>query len=742
MALLANGAVLAGGRPLSTIPLFFIPSAGPSGAGFLAKGSGLTASFSPGGVVYRMGETSVQMAFEGANPRCRLEGGERLPGRVNLLQGEQSHWRSGIPMYGSVVYRELYPGIDMVYGSNVRNLKSEFVVAPGGDPSSIRIRYSGADPARIDGDGDLVIPVDGQELRERAPVAYQERAGRRIAVPVRYSLDRGGTVGFIVNSHDSTLPLVIDPVLVYSTLLGGSSTDAVLAMTVDSAGAVYVAGFTASYDFPTANPVQNLNGGGNDAFVAKLNAAGNALVYCTYLGGTGDDRAYGIAVDSAGSAYVTGSTASNNFPTHNALQAKLAGSKNAFVVKLSAPGNALVFGTYLGGNGSDTGYGIAVDGAGNSYVVGDTTSITFPASGLQKSYRGSQDAFVSKVSTDGSHLLYSTFLGGTGSDHGAGITVDSSGSAYVTGSTFSTDFPMASAFQPSNGGGQDAFVSRLSADGSSLIFSTYFGGSGGGLSYPESGQGIALDGQGSVYVAGMTSSPNLPVTQPLQASLDGWEDAFAVKLTSAGWPVYSTYLGGSGVDYANAIAVDGSGNAYIAGYTFSTDLPVVNALQPNISAAGDADAFVAILNGSGNSLLYLSYLGGPGTNTATSVALDAAGGVYVAGWTLSNNFLLLHPLQATNGGNYGAYVMKMQQLALRIACTQNGSFTQGQSGSYTVTVTNTATATPTSGTVSVTDTVSSGLTVVSMAGTGWSCTGATCIRSDALSPGGAIPPSS
>ena len=563
IALLVNGAALAAG---SSIPLFFVPDSvqESSEVKYLAKGSGLTASFTAEGVTYRVGNTSIRMAFDGANPRCRPEGSERLSGRVNFLVGEQANWRRGIPMYGSVVYRELFRGIDMVYGSNGRNLKSEFVVAPGADPSDIRFRYQAADAVRIEQDGGVLVLLEGEELREREPVAYQERAGKRIAVPARYSLAPGGGVSFIVSDYDSTLPLVIDPVVAYSTLLGGI---------VDRCGArhgggflpgaVYLAGYTASTDFPTANPVQNLNGGGNDAFVAKLNAAGSALVYCTYLGGRGDDRAYGIAVDSTGSTYVTGSTASTNFPVAKALQTKLAGTKNAFVIKLNASGNALVFGTYLGGSGSDTGYGIAVDAAGNSYVVGDTTSTTFPVSGFQKAFHGTQDAFVSKVSADGSHLVYSsTFLGGTGSktDHGAGIAVDAGGSAYVTGSTFSTDFPVANAFQVSNAGGQDAFISKLSADGGSLSLQHLFRRKRRrGVSYPEAGQGIALDGQGNVYVAGMTSSPNFPMLQPVQASLDGWEDAFIVKLTSVGWPVYSTYLGGSGVDYANAIAVDGSG---------------------------------------------------------------------------------------------------------------------------------------------------------------------------------------
>jgi uncharacterized repeat protein (TIGR01451 family) len=737
--LVSFAALAAVPTPAAVLPLFFIPNTGqaPAAAKFLAKGSGLTASFGTDGVAFRVGSTSLQMTFEGADPRCRPEGERQLSGHVNFLQGPRESWHSDVPMYGSVVYRDLYRGIDMVYGGHERNLKSEYVVAAGADPSRIRIRYSGV--VRITADESLVISVDGQEIRERRPVAYQQRGGERVAVPVRYFVAFDGAVSFIVNEYDTTLQLIIDPVISYSTLLGGSSSDAAIALSVDSAGAVYVTGYTASYDFPTANPEQNLSGGGNDVFIAKLNASGTALVYCTYLGGSGDDRAYGIAVDAAGSAYVTGSTMSKNFPVRNALQTKLMGSRNAFLVKLNASGNALVFGTYLGGSGSDTAYGVAVDSGGNSYVVGDTTSVTFPVTGFQKSYHGSQDAFVAKLSADGSHLVYSTFLGGSGSDHGAGIAVSAAGSAYLTGSTFSTDFPSANAFQPSSGGGQDAFVARLSSDGTSLIFSTYLGGGGGSVSYPEAGQGIALDAQGNAYVAGMTSSANFPMIQPQQASLNGWVDAFVAKLTPAGWPVYSTYLGGSGIDIANAIAVDGSGSAYVAGHTYSTDLPVVSAQQPSIAAAGDVDAFLGILNASGSSLTYLSYLGGTGVDTATAVAVDSVGSIYVAGWTLSTSFPLLHPLQSTNGGTYGAFVTKMQQVGLRIACTHTGSFTQGQNGTYTAMVSNTA-AIPTSGTVVVSDTVSSGLTLVSMTGSGWNCTGATCSRSDSLGAGASYPP--
>jgi hypothetical protein len=660
MGLVASCVALAAEPVKDAVPLFFIANQGqaPPAVRFMAKGSGLTAYFSPHEALFRGAGSSVRIEFEGANPTPRVEGIERLPGHANFLIGAQRDWRREVPLYGAVVYRELYPGIDMVYAGEGRDLKSEFVVAPGADPSRIRLRYAGGEGVRVKEDGALAIPVDGRELREQAPTIYQERSGRRVAVEGRFAVDDDGAVRFQIGDYDIGSPLIIDPVLSYSTLLGGSGFDTATALAVDSAGSAYVAGFTESYNFPTANPEQNFNAGGNDAFVAKLNASGNGLVYCTYVGGSADDRAYGIAVDANGSAYVTGSTISGNFPVRNALQSKLAGGRNAFVLKLNPAGNTLVYSTYLGGNASDNGNGIAVDAGGNAYVVGDTTSINFPATGFQRGNHGGQDAFVAKLSADGSRLLYSTYLGGENDDRGAGIVVDASGSAYITGSTYSTDFPVASAFQSRNGGGQDAFIARLSADGNSLVFSTYLGGAGGIAAYPEAAQGIALDSQGSAYVAGVTSSANFPLLGAVQTSLRGSTDAFVAKLTASGTLVYSTYLGGSGVDVGNAIAVDASGSAYIVGYSYSTDLPVTaTALQT--SNAGDCDAFLAKLSAAGNSLAYLSYLGGNSSDTATAVALDTYGNVYVAGWTLSTNFPLLNPYQSTNAGNYGAFIAKM-----------------------------------------------------------------------------------
>jgi hypothetical protein len=424
-------------------------------------------------------------------------------------------------------------------------------------------------------------------------------------------------------------------------LVGGAGFNAATAIAVDSTGAAYIAGYTDSYNLPTADPEQNFNAGSDNAFVAKLNPAGSSLVYCTYIGGSADDRAYGIAVDSTGAAYLAGSATSQNFPTEHPEQSSLEGARNAFVLKLSPAGNTLVFSTYLGGSGSDTANGIAVDAAGNSYVVGDTTSLNFPASGFQTGYHGSQDAFVTKISPSGGSLLFSTYLGGSSADHGAAIAVDSSYTVYVTGSTYSADFPVANAYQGSIGGGMDAFIARLSSNGNALLFSTYLGGSAGSVSYPETAQGIALDTAGDAYVVGVTSSSNFPLLSALQPQLLGEMDAFVAEFSSSGSLLYSTYLGGSGVDVGNAIAVDSSGAAYVAGYTFSTDFPVVGGFQTALG--GGCDAFMAKLGPAGASLVYSTYLGGSGSDTATGIAVDASGNVYLSGWTFSNNFPVVTP---------------------------------------------------------------------------------------------------
>ncbi len=640
------------------VPLFFVENHGraPSAVRFMAQGSGLTAYFEREAALFRMEDRTVRLEFIGAEPSVHIEGVGPLAAKANFLLGPEEDWRVGVPLYRGIAYRNLYPGIDMLYGGAGRNLKSEFVVAPGADPRRIRLRYTGARNLSIDETGALIISFGGRDLRENAPVLYQQRRGAHIAVEGRFSLASDGTVSFIVSDYDRSAPLIIDPTLSYSTLLGGSNSDSAMSLAVDSSGAAYIAGFTASSDFPTGNPEQNFNAGGNDVFIAKLDPSGAGLVYCTYIGGKADDRAYGIAVDSTGAAYVAGSTTSSNFPVRNPLQATIGGGKDAFVLKLNPAGNTLVFSTYLGGSASDIANDIAVDATG-VYIAGDTTSINFTATAYQKGIRGAQDAFVVKLSTDGTRRIYSTYLGGSGDDHGAAIALDASGDAYITGSTWSTDFPVAAASQSRLAGGQDAFVTKVSADGNSLLFSTFLGGTGGTVGYPEAGQGIAVDAQGNAYIAGVTSSADFPLLQALQSTKLGGTDAFVSKLSSAGSLVYSTYLGGTGIDAANAIAVDSTGSAYVAGQTFSSDLPVVNSLQATY--AGDYDAFWAKLDPTGSTLSILSYLGGNGSDTATAIALDGSGGLYLAGWTMSTNFPVQNGYQSGNPGNYGAFVTRI-----------------------------------------------------------------------------------
>jgi hypothetical protein len=400
--------------------------------------------------------------------------------------------------------------------------------------------------------------------------------------------------------------------LAFLTYLGGSRNDGGTSIALDGGGNVYVTGFTGSTDFPTQNALQPAFHGagsdlfdgnrGGDAFVAKLNAAGSALVYATYLGGSGYETGFGIAVDGGGNAYVTGATDSTDFPTQSALQPAYAGgAPDGFVAKLNAAGSALLYSTYLGGGHVITspygyGRGIAVDSAGNAYVTGNTESPDFPTqSALQPLFGGTEDAFVTELNAAGNALVYSTFLGGRNFDEGAGIAVDSAGSAYVIGRTGSDDFPTVHALQPVPHGSYDFFVAKISPGGSALVYATYLGGSG-----IDNAGGIAVDAAGNAYVVGDTNSRDLPTASPVQAAYGGGvSDGFLAKLNAAGTALaYATYLGGSGADYAHAVAVDGAGNAYVAGQTQSTDFPTANALQPAYGggppfAVETGDAFVA-----------------------------------------------------------------------------------------------------------------------------------------------------
>ena len=458
---------------------------------------------------------------------------------------------------------------------------------------------------------------------------------------------------------------MIDPLLVYSTYLGGSGGDQGNSIAVDGSGNAYVTGVTDSTDFPTVNSMQSTNGGDYDAFVTKLNPTGSALIYSTYLGGDGIDDGNGIAVDASGNAYVTGRTDSTNFPTTaSAFQPTIGGIYgNAFLAKLNATGSALVYSTYLGGSGDDSGNSIAVDTSGNAYVTGYTDSTNFPATAgaFQPTIGGMFDnGFVTKLNPTGSALVYSTYLGGSGDDSGQGIAVEASGNAYVTGSTDSTNFPAtAGAFQPTIGGMFDnGFVTKLNPTGSALVYSTYLGGSGN-----DSGNSIAVNTSGNAYVTGYTDSTNFPVTAgAFQPTIGGmFDNAFVTKLNPTGSAlVYSTYLGGSGDDSGNSIAVDTYGNAYLTGITSSTNFPTVKPLQSSYGT-GQSDVFVSLLNPNGSALVYSTYLGGsPTADTGLGITVDGSGNAYVTGYTGSTIFpTTAGAFQTTYAGEGDAFVTKI-----------------------------------------------------------------------------------
>jgi Beta-propeller repeat len=612
----------------------------------------------------------LRMKLVKANPAAKVTGVDELPGKSNYFIGnDPKKWRSNVPAYEKVRYEGIYPGVDLLYYGNQRQLEYDFVVAPGADPRRIQFDVRGAEHLSQDERGDLVLQAGTGEVRWHKPVVYQEEDGKRHQIDGRYVIRDGPRVGFDVAGYNTNKPLIVDPALVYSTYLGGTNADLATGIAVDSSGNAYVTGWTGSTDFPTVNPLQAAYGCCYDAFVSKINSTGSALVYSTYLGGSNGDFGAKIAVDGSGNACVTGYTDSTNFPTVNPLQAANRGSFDAFVAKINSTGSALVYSSYLGGSGDDFGVGIAVDSSGNAYITGQTDSTDFPTvNPLQAANGGSLDTFVAKINSTGSALFYSTYLGGSDFDFGYGIAVDNSGNAYITGITYSTDFPTLNPLQAAYGGGiEDAFVAKINSTGSALVYSTYLGGSD-----RDYGYGITVDNSGNAYITGTTWSTDFPTVNPLQAAHGGGiEDAFVAKINSAGSAlVYSTYLGGSSFDDGLRIAVDSSGNAYITGSTWSTDFPTVNPLQKNYGG-GVYDAFVAEINPTGSALVYSTYLGGSDSDYGYDITVDSSGNAYITGVTLSTDFPTVNPLQKNSaGGGEEGFVAKIASVNYKASVQQ------------------------------------------------------------------------
>lgn len=651
----------AGQPQLGKLPLLFEGGAGlwPEPVRFATHSSAGVFLFEDAGRVRWQlpgGEDEIKVELPGARRESRPQGERLTPVKVHYLRGpDAKDWIRNLPTYERVEFPEVYPGIRLIYYGTHRQLEYDFVVAPGASPQQIRLRFSGMRNMRINAAGDLLLETPAGVFRHHRPRVYQLINGRKTAVTGTYLIAGSQEVGFEIGSYNTAESLIIDPVLSYSTYAGGAGQDAVRAMAVDASRCAYITGETWSPGLATGNAYRKNLGGDRDVFVMKLNDSGTAILYATYIGGAGQDVGRGIAVDSAGNAYVTGFTRSSDFPvTAGALRTAAAGQEDAFALKLSQDGSRLVYSTRLGDTGSDFGTAVAVNAFGEAYVAGYTSSLHFPATaGAAKGVFGGgfYDGFALKLNAFGASLVYSTYLGGAGNDTAAGIALDPAGNAHIAGQTDSPDFPTRNAAQNWKRG-NDAFVTRLDGLGG-LVYSTYLGGTG-----PDLGNAVAVDAAGNAYVAGTTGSWDFPATAAaLQRRLAGAYDAFAAKLNPAGALVYASYLGGAGSDEATAIAVDSFGKAWIAGSSTSFDFPVRDAVQAR--AAGNGDAFVAALDANGMALAYSTYVGGSGQDAASALALDASGAAYAAGYTFSTDFPIAGGTRPAAPGNGDGFVLRL-----------------------------------------------------------------------------------
>jgi collagen triple helix repeat protein/beta-propeller repeat-containing protein len=656
---------------------------------------------------------ALRLEFVGARPGARVRGEGKGP-RVNLFTGGRENWRTGLPSYPRLVYTDLWPGIDLALIGDVQRVKYEFRVKPGADPGRIRLRYRGGDALRLESSGELTVDTPLGTLRDQRPFSFQETDGARAEIGTSYALidPAGDTFGFALADYDRTRPLVIDPaVLVYASYLGGADEDRASAIAVDTSGAAYITGdtFSTPASFPTGAGFGSLPGaytapsGGRDAFVAKVLPSGTGLEYVTYLGGSGDDQASDIEVDGAGSAYVVGQASSGDgFPVAVGPSLSYQGGANdVFVLKLDPSGTALVYSGFIGGAGDDREPDVAVDDAGSAYVTGFTYSdeTTFPTGsgfgslpGADQTYNGSGDAFAVKVQPDGTGLVYASYIGGTGEEIGYGIGVDAMGNAYVGGNTTSHEdtFPGGTGIgtipgldTTFNGGPHDAYVVKLDATGAAFDYATFIGGANEDVYAP----GLAVSRLGAVWISGRTTSAEdtFPTGQGFggipgfDRTYNGGEDAFVAKINAAGTALeYATYLGGAGTEIGEGLASDGAGNAYVSGWTTSTESTFPDGdgfdgvTGPDVTYnGGQHDAFVAKLDASGTALAYATYIGGDGTGyydeIALGVAADSNGNAYVTGYTSSaggfpggSGFGSLPGFDQTyNGGLVDAFVVKI-----------------------------------------------------------------------------------
>ena len=627
--------------------------------------------------------TALRFSLVGASASPRVSGIDRLPGTSSYFIGnDPSRWVAAAPNFSRVAYRGIYPGVDLTYYGSGRDLEFDFDLAPHADPAQIRLKVEGGNSLTSSESGDLMIATSAGEVRINRPEVYQLAGNRHEKVEGSYVLASNNEITLELGPYDHNRALIFDPVIQYSTFLGGTTSDSAFGIFVDTNGNAYITGSTSSTDFPTTAGVlqSNLRGTQSNVFISKLSANGAVLLYSTYLGGTGATGDFGdsIAVDSQGNAYVVGSTSSPDFPTVNAFQStERSAATNAFVAKLNPSAGALLYSTFLGGTGArgDFANSVAVDSTGSAYVVGSTSSGDFP---LQDAILGtfraaSSTGFVTKFSADGSALVYSTYLGGSGStDVAEAVALDSAHDAFVVGGTNSPDFPTTTgAFQTvlPGAGNFNAFLTKLNPGGSAISYSTFLGGSGGNGGI---GISLALDSNGAAYLTGSTQARDFPTTPsaPLPGNTGSNVHAFVSKINPAGGGssdlVYSTYLSGSdGADQGFGIAVDSFGSANVTGSAASSDFPTTPGAIQSSPKSPAGNAFITRLNPPGTVLLYSSTFGGSNAkgDFGYGIALDSSGSAYITGQTFSSDFpttsgALLPNFRASSGNSNG-FVTKL-----------------------------------------------------------------------------------
>jgi hypothetical protein len=660
---------------------------------------------------------SLLLHLDGTNPIAYSEGRKALPAYSNYLIGNDPRkWRTHVPQFAEVWTPAAYPGIDLVYYGNEGQLEYDFIVAPGANPERIKFSVGGSEsgsgsPIRVNEHGDLVIPGRDGEVLFHKPLLYQgkscsrEKPNHAADQPgckalnggefhVQHTAHSGVLVSFGLPAYDHTQPLVIDPAVTFSTFLGGSMGDGVTAMTLDSAGNIYLFGITNSPDFPiTSGAYQTKLPGNINAFVTKLSSDGSQIIYSTYLGGNDDDTPKGMAIDSANNVYLTGQTSSKDFPVMNAFQPEPHAYATGFVTKLSPDGSKLIYSTFLGGSSSDYIEAVAVDQNNEAIVVGTTTSLDYPlVNALQPTCPGCPNggsAVITKFSADGSALLFSTYFGSAGQDFAQGVALDLSGNIYLTGFT-QPPFPTTpNAFQTTCNSNIDCvFVSKIDASGQNLVYS--------GVLDDAWGTAIAVNAAGNAFVTGY-AGPSFLVTpgafQTTPGAPSGDVDAFVTEVDSTGSSlVYSTYLGGQNPDQAWAIALDSSNNVYVTGQTDSINFPLQDPLQ-SLFYQGVPSVFVSELNSTGSVLLFSTYWGGGaggyGSQQGNAIALDSAGNIYFAGSTQVPDFPVVNPIQSQLLGPGDAIIAKFEVAPdfTFSGTPSSATVTAGQPANYSLTLT-------------------------------------------------------